>query len=70
MQNGLVTDVLLQATSCLLQEYSSPKHIVSPTLPKGKQNTHKNNSVLEILLLTLKETLMLILHSDREEPNI
>lgn len=58
MQNGLVTDVLLQATSCLLQEHSSPKHIISPTLPEGKQNTHTNHRVLKILLLTLKETHM------------
>lgn len=54
MQNGLVTDVLLQAISCLLQEHSSPKHIISPTLPEAKQNTHKNQKIFEILLLTLK----------------
>lgn len=36
IQNGLVADVLLQATSCLLQEHSSPKHIISPTLPEAK----------------------------------
>lgn len=39
---GFVTDVLLQATSCLLQEHSSPKHTISPFLPEAKQNTRTN----------------------------
>lgn len=50
----------LQATSCLLQEHSSPKHIFSPTLPEATQSTPKKKKKItgfvKILLLILKET--------------
>ena len=51
----------LQATSCLLQEHSSPKHIFSPTLPEATQSTppqkkKKITGFVKTLLLTLKET--------------
>lgn len=72
MQNGFVTDVLLHATSCLLQEHSSPKHIISPTLPEAKHtHTHSHKSQdFVIIILNLKETLQLILQLYRREEHM